>query len=139
MICRRLGRDSELYKAMNPEDDTSWAVTDYLLAMVADNTQFRLWQAAGGKGKKPKPVPRPGDTKKYQGDALPVDAMADWLGWDAPADVVVTGMDGAERAVAIRAALKRGERRGGIAGDFNVSISTVGRIARGESWGHVPS
>ena len=34
----------------------------YLLAMVADNTQFRLWQAAGGKGKKPKPVPRPGDT-----------------------------------------------------------------------------
>ena len=124
---------------MNPDDDTSWSVTDYLLALVADNTQFRLWQAAGGKGKKPKPVPRPGDTKKYKGDALPVDAMADWLGWDAPAEVVVTGMDGAERAVAIRAALKRGERRGVIAGDFNVSISTVGRIARGETWGDVPS
>ena len=81
VVCRRLGRDSELYKSMNPDDDTSWSVTDYLLAMVADNTSFRLYQAAGGKGKKPKPVPRPGDVKQYGGDALPVDAMADWLGW----------------------------------------------------------
>lgn len=81
VVCRRLGRDSELYKSMNPDDDTSWSVTDYLLAMVADNTSFRLYQAAGGKGKKPKPVPRPGDVKRHAGDVLPVDAMADWLGW----------------------------------------------------------
>ena len=81
VICRRLGRDSELYKSMNPDDDTSWSVTDYLLAMVADNTSFRLYQAAGGKGKKPKPVPRPGDVKQYGGDALPVTDMQDWLGW----------------------------------------------------------
>ena len=81
VICRRLGRDSELYKSMNPDDDTSWSVTDYLLAMVADNTSFRLYQAAGGKGKKPKPVPRPGDVKRYGGDALPVTEMAEWLGW----------------------------------------------------------
>ena len=81
VVCRRLGRDSELYKSMNPDDDTSWSVTDYLLAMVADNTSFRLYQAAGGKGKKPKPVPRPGDVKQYGGDALPVTDMQDWLGW----------------------------------------------------------
>ena len=81
VICRRLGRDSELYKSMNPDDDTSWSVTDYLLAMVADNTSFRLYQAAGGKGKKPKPVPRPGDVKQYGGDALPVTDMQEWLGW----------------------------------------------------------
>ena len=81
VICRRLGRDSELYKSMNPDDDTSWSVTDYLLAMVADNTAFRLYQAAGGKGKKPKPVPRPGDVKRYGGDALPVADMQEWLGW----------------------------------------------------------
>lgn len=67
---------------MNPDDDTSWSVTDYLLAMVADNTAFRLYQAAGGKGKKPKPVPRPGDVKRYGGDALPVTEMAEWLGDD---------------------------------------------------------
>ena len=82
VVCRRLGRDSELYKSMNPDDDTSWSVTDYLLAMVADNTSFRLYQAAGGKGKKPKPVPRPGDVKRYGGDALPVTEMAEWLGDD---------------------------------------------------------
>lgn len=81
VVCRRLGRDSELYKSMNPDDDTSWSVTDYLLAMVADNTSFRLYQAAGGKGKKPKPVPRPGDVKQYGGDALPVTDMQEWLGW----------------------------------------------------------
>ena len=81
VICRRLGRDSELYKSMNPDDDTSWSVTDYLLAMVADNTAFRLYQAAGGKGKKPKPVPRPGDVKRYGDDALPVADMQEWLGW----------------------------------------------------------
>lgn len=130
VICRRLGRDSELYKSMNPEDDTAWSVTDYLLAMVADNTAFRLWQAAGGKGKKPKPVPRPGDVKKYSGDALPVADMADWLGWDSPGEVVVTGMDRAERDVAIRAALARGESRAAVAEAFGVSASTVGRVAR---------
>ena len=81
VVCRRLGRDSELYKSMNPDDDTSWSVTDYLLALVADNTAFRLYQAAGGKGKKPKPVPRPGDVKRYGGDALPVTGMQEWLGW----------------------------------------------------------
>lgn len=81
VVCSRLGRDSELYKSMNPEDDTSWGVTDYLLAMVADNTASRLWQASGGKGKRPKPVPRPGDIKKFKGDSLPVADMADWLGW----------------------------------------------------------
>ena len=138
VICRRLGRDSELYKSMNPEDDTAWSVTDYLLAMVADNTAFRLWQAAGGKGKKPKPVPRPGDVKKYSGDALPVEDMADWLGWDAPAEVVVSGLTGEERAVAVRAALARGEARASVAESFGVSVSTVGRIARGESWGDAP-
>ena len=82
VVCRYLGRDSMLYASMNPDDDTSWSVTDYLLAMVADNTSFRLYQAAGGKGKKPKPVPRPGDVKRYGGDALPVTEMAEWLGDD---------------------------------------------------------
>lgn len=137
VICRRLGRDSELYKALNPEDDTSWSVTDYLLAMIADNTQFRLWQAANGKGKKPRPVPRPGDVKKYKGDALPVDDMADWLGegWGAPSETVVSGFDREERDEAIRAALARGESRAYVAEAFDVSVSTVGRVARAKKPG----
>lgn len=81
VVCRNLGRDSAFYRALNPDDDTSWSVSDYLLAQIADTTALRLWQAGGGKGKKPKPVPRPGDIKKYRGDALPVADMAEWLGW----------------------------------------------------------
>lgn len=138
VVCRYLGRDSALYAAMNPDDDPSWSVTDYLLAMVVDHGAARLWQAAGGKGRRPQPVPRPGDVKKYRGDALPVEDMADWLGWDQPVGAVVSGMDGAERAAAIRAALSRGEARATVAADFGVSVSTVGRIARGESWGDAP-
>lgn len=118
---------------MNPDDDTSWSVTDYLLALVADNTAFRLWQSAGGKGRKPKPIPRPGDTKKYGGDSLPVSDMAEWLGWDDPAEVVVTGLDRDERDAAIRAALARGESRAAVAESFGVSTSTVGRVVRREA------
>ena len=84
VIANRSGRDTELYRELHPEDDTTWSVTDYLLALVADNTAFRLYQAAGGKGKKPKPVPRPGneDRKVVKYDTLPVDEMRDWLGAD---------------------------------------------------------
>ena len=114
-------------------------MTDYLLALVADNTAFRLWQAAGGKGRKPKPIPRPGDTKKYSGDALPVSDMAGWLGWDDPAEVVVTGLERDERDTAIRAALARGESRAAVAESFGVSVSTIGRVARSEKRSEAPN
>lgn len=81
-VCRYLGRDSKLYASMNPDDDTSWGVAEYLLATVVDNGNARLWQAAGGKSKKPKPVTRPGDMKRVRGDSLPVADMAEWLGAD---------------------------------------------------------
>lgn len=125
---------------MNPDDDTSWSVTDYLLALVADNTAFRLWQAGSGKGKKPKPIPRPGDVKKVQADSLPVDQMTDWLGegWTAPSETIVTGLDLAERDTAIRSALSRGESRAAVAESFGVSVSTVGRVARSEKRSEAP-
>ena len=84
VICRRLGRDSELYRDMNPEDDTSWSVDTYLLAQLVDNTSFRLYQAAGGKGTKPKPLPRPNseDHKVVKHDVMPLEEMRDWLGTD---------------------------------------------------------
>lgn len=84
VIARRSGRDSELYRDMNPGDDVSWSVDTYLLAQLVDNTSFRLYQAAGGKGTKPKPLPRPNseDRKVVKYDTLPIDDMRDWLGAD---------------------------------------------------------
>lgn len=82
VVCKYLGRDSALHGALNPDDDTSWSVTEYLLAQVVDNTAARLWQAGGGKGKRPKPLPRPSDQKRHTGDLLPAAEMVDWLGAD---------------------------------------------------------
>lgn len=126
VIVRHLGRDSATWRAANPDEDTSWTVTDYLLAVIADNTGFRLWQAAGGKGQRPKPIPRPGDVKKYKGDAMPVDELRDWLGWD---DDYIDDPRVA-RDARVRAALGKGEPRKAIAAREGVSVSTIGRIAR---------
>ena len=84
VICRRLGRDSELYRDMNPEDDTSWSVDTYLLAQLVDNTSWQIYQANQGKGTKPKPLPRPNseDHKVVKHDVMQVDDMRDWLGAD---------------------------------------------------------
>ena len=84
MIASRSGRDSELYRDLHPDDDTSWSVDTYLLAQLVDNSAFRLYQAAGGKGTKPKPVPRPNseDRTAVKYDTLPVDDMRAWLGAD---------------------------------------------------------
>ena len=84
VIARRSGRDSELYREMNPEDDTSWSVDTYLLAQLVDNTSWQIYQANKGKGTKPKPLPRPNseDRKVVKYDTLPIDDMRDWLGAD---------------------------------------------------------
>lgn len=53
-----------------------WTLQEYLLAVVADAGRFRLWQAGGGKGSKPKPIPRPGDepdTKVYKATPMTLD------------------------------------------------------------------
>jgi hypothetical protein len=43
------------------------------------------WQRGSGKRTDyPKPIPRPGvepDSKTYGRGAIPIDDMADWLGW----------------------------------------------------------
>lgn len=50
-----------------------WTLDEYLLASIADATRARVWQAGGGKGQKPKPIPRPGDkpdTEIIKGTAM---------------------------------------------------------------------
>lgn len=137
VVARRLGRDSQLYQEMNPDDDPSWNVKEYLLAQAVDALTMRLWQAGGGKGRKPKPVVRPGDVKKYRGDSLPMDAMRDWLGWDTVEDAAGVDLSPEDRARQIKLALTAGDARKAIAERFDVSLSTVGRIARGDAWAHI--
>lgn len=55
---------------------TRWTVTDYLVAVVADQlavANYQRFKASGGKGgTKPKPIPRPGDEPEriLQGDSM---------------------------------------------------------------------
>lgn len=69
---------------MHPED-AAWSLTDLLLAEVADALRIANWQRGSGKRSEfPKPIPRPGvepDAKTYGREAIPIDRMAEWLGW----------------------------------------------------------
>ena len=60
-------------------DAASWSTTDYLLAAAADALAAGNWQRGGGKGRRPKPIPRPGDedstktSKRFGTGRLPLD------------------------------------------------------------------
>lgn len=41
-------------------DDAGWGMTEMLLASILDGVAAGNWQRGGGKGPRPKPVPRPG-------------------------------------------------------------------------------
>lgn len=137
VLCRRWGRESELYQALHPEDDTTWGVSEYILAHIADSTVLRLWQAAGGKTRRPEPIPRPGDTREgaqHYGTAEPVEDILSWL-QDEFQQMTPEGVgDGLRRAREVRRLAATGMPRRDIAGRVGVSISTVGRIIRGDAW-----
>lgn len=52
-----------------------WATGDYLLAAAVDALHGANWQRSGGKGSRPKPIPRPGDKSraKTYGNAIPIE------------------------------------------------------------------
>ena len=67
-----LPADSALMRALNP--DIAWGLPEQLLAGVVDVLTWANYQRAGGKGPKPKPVPRPGvkaNTRRYGRTSLP--------------------------------------------------------------------
>lgn len=84
VVIRQSPRDSALFRAMNP-DDHEWDLPSLLLAEIADGVNVGNWQRGGGKRRDyPKPIPRPGvepDSKTYGKGAIPIDEMAEWLGW----------------------------------------------------------
>lgn len=83
-MVRQGPRGSALFRAMNPEDH-EWTTDALLLAEVADAVRVANWQRGSGKrADYPKPIPRPGvesDSTTYGKGAIPIDAMAEWLGW----------------------------------------------------------
>lgn len=87
VIVRQAPRDSALVRAL--DEDHEWGLAELLLAEVADGIAVANWHRSGTptqarKGDFPKPIPRPGhqpDETTYGKGALPIDEMAEWLGW----------------------------------------------------------
>lgn len=82
LVIRYAARDSPIQRALADDDGPIWGTSDYLLAMTVDALHAANYQRGGGKGTKPKPLPRPGDTTHVGRGALPVDQMREWLGDD---------------------------------------------------------
>jgi hypothetical protein len=57
-----LPRDSALARKLLG-DDAPWGLNEQLAAMTIDVLRQGNWQRGGGKGRKPKPLPRPGVKK----------------------------------------------------------------------------
>lgn len=83
-----------MWRAIRPaEPDDEWTLEAQLLALIADRLAVLVYveaKRAGGKPPKPKPIPRPGvkpdqDVTQMGADPLPLDEMAEWLGWAPPA------------------------------------------------------
>lgn len=91
VIVREAPRSSALMRHLLPEG-SQWSVDSYLLAGVLDALQARLWQAGGGKGKKPDPVDRPDDKRDdltlnptgdqsgvFRGESTSMAEMDEWM------------------------------------------------------------
>jgi hypothetical protein len=76
VLVRQLGHGSSLSRAQFG-DAASWGVQEHLLAHAVDRLGAGNWQRGGGKGQRPKPVPRPGrgNSETYTGESVPLDEM----------------------------------------------------------------
>lgn len=59
MLVEYLPRESAYAREVHPT--TEWSAAEYLLASTVDLLSSANWQRGGGKGKRPKPLPRPGE------------------------------------------------------------------------------
>lgn len=57
---------SAVHAAIHGSEARSWSVDTYMLAAVVDLLAGANYQRAGGKGRKPRPVQRPGSGKAKQ-------------------------------------------------------------------------
>lgn len=85
-VIRQSSRDTALFRSVNPETH-EWGLLELLVAEGTDAARVANWQRGNGKKSDyPKPIPRPGvkqpETHTYGKGAIPIDEMAEWLGWD---------------------------------------------------------
>lgn len=62
-------------------DAAEWGVLEYLMARNVEAGEGANWQRAGGKGARPKPLPRPGqksESKRFGSGAIPISEFDDW-------------------------------------------------------------
>lgn len=82
-MAANLPRDSASILAVQPRAEIeTWDTSAYLLAQVVDSLAGANWQRSGGKGSRPKPVPRPKPPK----DVAPADeglTIEDFKAWYA--------------------------------------------------------
>ena len=84
VIVRHSPRGSALVRSLLGEDH-EWTLANQLRAAEVDALRLANWQRGQGKKKDmPKPIPRPGveRDKTYGKEAISIDEMADWLGWE---------------------------------------------------------
>jgi hypothetical protein len=66
-------------------EDVEWDLRNQLIAAAVDALRTGNWQRGQGKERdRPKPIPRPGveQDKTYGKEAIPIDEMVHWLGWE---------------------------------------------------------
>lgn len=81
MLIRQLPVESRTLRAVG-DPSLAWSASEYLLAMAVDALNGGNWQRGGGKGRRPKPIPRPGATAdeqnvetKHWGTVLSIDEL----------------------------------------------------------------
>lgn len=82
-VARHAPPGSAVRRATDP--DHIWGLPEQLLAGVVDLLAVGNWQRGQMPRRDyPKPIPRPGvepESTTYGSQPLPMDEMADWLGW----------------------------------------------------------
>ena len=85
VIVRQAPRGSALDRVSNP-DEWQWGLAEHLMAATFDALRVANWQRGQAKQSDfPKPTARPGvepEGKTFGRDALPMDEMTKFLGWD---------------------------------------------------------
>lgn len=63
-LVQHLPRDAAVHVAIDPS--LAWSPDMHLLAFIGDQLAIANWQRAGGKGRRPKPIRRPGSTSDVE-------------------------------------------------------------------------
>ena len=71
-----------VYRIVNP--DWEWTLTNQMLAAQIDFMREKAWAEGGKKGRRPKPIPRPGVSEKTEkqyrsAQASTIEEMDAWL------------------------------------------------------------